>query len=523
MKSLRTGMIAAVTASSILLSSCSAVSNFVAEFTDENLEKMRTACRYGAREAFLEGMADSGRDFTSKELGEYAALACQYGNHQLVRYLVDQGAGVNTSCRKGNLLIEYLDDLDVEIALYLLEKGADVNSRALDGSLAVEMAVRCGDREPDVQKLLEQLYAGGAQARPETVLNALDDCSLDGARFALQNLRERGKAAGIPKAIECAVDGDWDEVHTLLDKDKPSAQELRRILYSAYLSADMDSIEYLTNMVQECGYDEEAERGDFDVPIISVARHGNIACLKWMQAQGKIHKNDHSLLLHEAAVKPDEKTIRWVYENVPSDRAEGDHIYSKASSLADDLISWGHLELAQELIEANDPTVREISLLILCAATANDAAALRWLLDCAAKWGMPDAQLELSSALGNCLKVWDIDTEIVALLLEHGASANYTSGDITCLQRAIDREYTDIVRLLLEYGADPNITSQYKNEPLLHEAVLNGNYDIVKLLVENGADLSKKYAYGQDREEVTAAQLAANQLSYHIRDYLAAR
>ena len=525
MKTRRIGFIAIVLICMLSVSSCSSLSGFIAGMTDENAKKMREACRYGMQEAFLEGMADSGGDLSARELGEYASLACQYGNHQMVRFLVEMGADVNTTCRKGNLLIEYLDNGDVQTALYLLEKGADPNSRASDGSLAVEMAVEYNEREPLTMELLDQLYAKGAKARPETILKALDCESLDGAKRALANLRYEGEPVDILPALVYAVDGDWEIARMLAEKEEPDAQALDRLQRCAFMSADMETITWLKEMENQERYKQQNQHGGyFNIPFLSIARYGNIDGLKWLMARGENLKSDRSDILRQAAIKPEQKLIQWVMENIPLEEPEGGALCNDRCSIASDLIAFNHLDLAKSMLTGDTVTIRGMALLISSAATSQNIEALTWLLDYAAEQQIPDAQLELSDALWGSLQARYPDAQIAELLLEHGASANYQATGTTCLQQAIQRECPEIVRLLLEHGADPNVyVNPMEGGPLLHEAVRKGNLEIVRLLTEYGADLEKTYTYSQDEEPITAVEMAANYPSYHIRDYLAGK
>lgn len=90
--------------------------------------------------------------------------------------------------------------------------------------------------------------------------------------------------------------------------------------------------------------------------------------------------------------------------------------------------------------------------------------------------------------------------DIVKLLLAHGANADarpqhvlsgepYTTGWPTPLRLAAMKGYTEIVAILLAHGATVNASGPSGRTPL-HWAALKGHLDIVHLLLEHGADIS---------------------------------
>jgi ankyrin repeat protein len=97
---------------------------------------------------------------------------------------------------------------------------------------------------------------------------------------------------------------------------------------------------------------------------------------------------------------------------------------------------------------------------------------------------LQDAKVDIhyknNRALGNSAS--EGHTEIVQLLLEHGANPN-TRGvmDIAC-----ENGNYDTVKCLLEYGTDPKLND---NSALCTACWTDENLDIVKMLVEYGADI----------------------------------
>lgn len=79
------------------------------------------------------------------------------------------------------------------------------------------------------------------------------------------------------------------------------------------------------------------------------------------------------------------------------------------------------------------------------------------------------------------------NTEMVKLLLDHGADPNLEPPDRNSLKHAIDYDQIDIVRLLLEHGADPN-KMIFFDQIALVVACKHGNLEIIDLLLQHGAD-----------------------------------
>ena len=102
-------------------------------------------------------------------------------------------------------------------------------------------------------------------------------------------------------------------------------------------------------------------------------------------------------------------------------------------------------------------------------------------------------------------------TEIVTLLLEHGAKVNRAGSYYgTALQAASRFGHADIVKLLLDAGADPNIR-QGRHHTALRAAVMGESLEIVHLLLQASAntELSANWSYRDEEEDdPTALQLA---------------
>ncbi len=90
------------------------------------------------------------------------------------------------------------------------------------------------------------------------------------------------------------------------------------------------------------------------------------------------------------------------------------------------------------------------------------------------------------------------NTEVVKLLLEHGANVNQQNENgQTPLRTACIYANSDVVQILLKHGADiASINFEHsENLALLCDACKNGNTEVVKLLLEHEADFNIKDSF----------------------------
>ncbi|MES0824939.1 ankyrin repeat domain-containing protein [Ruegeria sp. SCP11] len=87
-------------------------------------------------------------------------------------------------------------------------------------------------------------------------------------------------------------------------------------------------------------------------------------------------------------------------------------------------------------------------------------------------------------------------TDIVAILLEHGADANTMLDFGSPLQKAARGNHEKIVELLLKAGADPSAQAGDKDYTPLHDAAERGALDAAKILVAYGANVNAREFWG---------------------------
>jgi ankyrin repeat protein len=82
------------------------------------------------------------------------------------------------------------------------------------------------------------------------------------------------------------------------------------------------------------------------------------------------------------------------------------------------------------------------------------------------------------------------ETELVRLMLRHGADPNRPGSETALLQAIVHRPHPETARVLLEAGADPNQPNGGGQLPL-NWAVRNGYYEVVEVLLQYGADTNR--------------------------------
>jgi len=123
------------------------------------------------------------------------------------------------------------------------------------------------------------------------------------------------------------------------------------------------------------------------------------------------------------------------------------------------------------------------------AAYRGDAITVQKLLSA----GVPvDRRTEFGGYTALMLSAYTSHTNVVAILLKHGADVNaQESSGMTALHCAAYYGRTEAARLLLGHGADVAVTNSYGFTPL-REAVRSGPPEIVALFLDSGASVSAR-------------------------------
>lgn len=104
---------------------------------------------------------------------------------------------------------------------------------------------------------------------------------------------------------------------------------------------------------------------------------------------------------------------------------------------------------------------------------------------------------------------WKGHTEILALLVEHGADVNAKNNDgWTALMLASQNGHVDVVNCLLSHGADVNAKNE-RGATALMAASQNGHVEVVTCLLNHGADVNAQlFIDGRGTLEFAVSQMS---------------
>ncbi|CAM1506188.1 Fc.00g058290.m01.CDS01 [Cosmosporella sp. VM-42] len=98
-------------------------------------------------------------------------------------------------------------------------------------------------------------------------------------------------------------------------------------------------------------------------------------------------------------------------------------------------------------------------------------------------------------------------TDIVHYLLTEGGADINSPGEHLPIVKAVRRyhgEHTEIIEMLLEHGADPN--KMYRGWNAVMQAVENGDPNVLKILTKNGVDLTVRDELGRTVTEIASSR-----------------
>ena len=407
--------------------------------------------------------------------------AVREGDIEAIKQHIAEGADVNALHFEMPPLTWAVTAGQTEAAELLLQHGADINGRNRDGNTALHLAVFLGRAET-----ADLLLKNGADVNSKN-----DDGATPPDLFAVPwemtrfmsgplgiELEREQVEAGKAKIREILSADDRFRVETL-----PNPQDDSKNLWAAARAGDLEAIKHY---IKEGG-DVNALDQIFQISAMSWSvLHGQTDAVRFLIENGadvNIKNADGSTPLHSAAFLGKSDIAKLLLENGADAQARNNDDATPTDALS---LNWettvfiGNLvgiEVKKEDIETIQTGRRKIAKL----------------------FGVSDL-LEAES-IPSEKAVWDAvsagNLNVVKQALASGMDPNTKdpkSGG-TLLTSAALMGHTEIVSVLLEHGADVNARSN-DGGTALHAAAFLGRAETVKLLLDKGADTTLRHKMG---------------------------
>ncbi len=392
-----------------------------------------------------------------------------YGYLDCCRILIEAGAAMNTSTNLRFWTPCHLAALEghTEIVRLFLENDFDLNTRTSEGWTPLHAAVEHAHRET-VLFLLERGDDPNLAKRPEMATFPLHSAARNGRMDIVRLLVEHGAEVNVcNKQGKTPRDFATDSGFPLLVEffDETSRPKIGSSAIT------------------------------FDV-IRERIRRGDLEWIKqWKESGAPCSSNRYSTPLFEASVAGQTAIVKYLLESgeKPNQGGPWSPLYFLLL-----FKSFEKNDVIRLLLEYGaDPTVRDFEGLTVSERWEKEIPAVPLeLLELLESHGL---RLEPAKKKIAALR-WAVEThnhpQAEALLVD-GADPNYTYRfDMKIpLRVAIEKSDTEMVRLLLKHGANPNKKGTLE-EPRFYEAASGGNLEIVKMLVEAGAIVNRKADFG---------------------------
>ena len=368
-----------------------------------------------------------------------------------------------------------------EAAELLLQQGADINGKNRDGNTALHLAVFLGHAET-----AELLLKSGAD------VNAKNDDNATPVDL-LQVPWEMTKLLTRPMGIEleqAQVEAGKAKIRELFGVDAKlgaktltSFQNSSKDLWTAARTGDLQAIKHYI----KTGGDINALDKTFQVSAMSwSALHGQTEVVQLLIENGaevNIRSGDGTTPLHSAAFLGRTDVVKFLLDNGADVKARNNDGATPVDVLSVDWDTTAFIgglvgvSTGKEEIAAMKRGRNEVAKLFGIKGTLDDAGTT------------PAQNLSTAAFIGNAAAMKQA--------LAGGADPNTKdpqSGS-TLLATAALMGHTEIVALLLEHGADINARSR-DGGTALHAAAFLGRAEIVKLLLDKGADTALRSNMG---------------------------
>jgi ankyrin repeat protein len=433
-----------------------------------------------------------------KVSGNILIAAIQWGDHTLIKNLVEAGADVNafgktsdyhSKCSCIRPLTAAVMKNDFDLVNYFISAGAEIDLPSdCDGKIMTTLSAAVGNQDFELVDFLLRAganpYDAGALERATNNLRLLQVL----LKALLNHEKPRnGTNSGIRALNRAMKKQDQVMVRAILNSPLKHINSIGLALKGALLFDSTPDFE-VTRMLLISGADPNSAWKHDSSPLLVA-----VGCKSPQKVQ----------LLLDAGAQPDQP-LTFGMSKTPLQLAVSNGHHEIARKLLDhradvNAISWTgcHANMAPIEIAVYKRDIEMVRLLLQYNADPNTV--------------FNEGDYWLDKPLQRACK--DGSKEIIESLLVHGADANaiHAKNHTTALQIAATKGFLGIAYLLLKHGADVNAAAaEVDGRTALEGAAEHGRVDMVQLLFNAGASISE-----DGRSQYESAMRMASENGHH--------
>uniref|UniRef100_A0A096M1E1 Ankyrin 2 n=1 Tax=Poecilia formosa TaxID=48698 RepID=A0A096M1E1_POEFO len=453
--------------------------------SDSNTSFLRAA-RAGNTDKVLEFLKNGVDICTCNQQNGLNALhlAAKEGHKDLVEELLQRGASVDSSTKKGNTALHIASLAgQKEVVRLLVNRGADVNAQSQNGFTPLYMAAQENHLEV-VRYLLEN--EGNQSIATEDGFTPLAIALQQGHNSVVSLLLEhdtKGKVR-LPALHIAARKDDTKSAALLLQNDHNADVQSKSGFTPLHIAAHYGNVNVSTLLLNRGAAVDFTARNEI-TPLHVASKRGNtnmVALLLDRGAQIDAKTRDGLTPLHCAARSGHDTALELLLEREAPILARTKNGLSPLHMSA----QGDHIECVKLLLQHKAP-VDDVTLDYLTAlhvaAHCGHYRVTKLLLD---KKANPNARA-LNGFTPLHIACKKNRVKVMELLIKYGASIQaITESGLTPIHVAAFMGHLNIVLLLLQNGASPDVRN-IRGETALHMAARAGQMEVVRCLLRNGA------------------------------------
>ena len=433
-------------------------------------------------------------------------LACQKGNVEAIKVLLNAGAGSNITDTNGHTWIHYAvaSDCSKETLQIIIEYGGDVN--ALDKNNSTALMLACQKRNVEALNVL--LSAGADSNIADTNGDTWIHYAVAGgcSKKTLQTIINHGadvnaiKKDNVMAGMIACQQEDIESINVHLkagsDPDIAGAKGVTWIKPCADVN--------VRNKVSETALMIACQRNNADA--INVLLHAG--------ADITIIDNRGLMCIHHAVVAGCSKEILQTIIDHGADVNAADKNNISPLILA---CHDGNVDAIDVLVNAgadhNIQGTQGLSLIHLAVYEGWSKEIFQAIID----HGSDINTIDKDGRTALMLAYRQENVEAISLLLNAGADPNIADGEgATCIHHAVVRGCSkETLQIIIEYGADVNAINK-KSSTALMIACQKGNVEAINVLLNAGADINIRNANGATALMLACIMRCEDAINVHL-------